>query len=72
MKRAEIRGYVILLGGAGLAATCGFMLGIPEISYYGKYVLPGVYQFLVAGIPIGMLVMVWGLWLAAQSEERAD
>lgn len=63
---------MILLAGAGLAATCGFLQGIPEIGYYGKYVLPGVYQLLVAGIPLGLIVMVWGLWLASRSEESAS
>jgi|GEM_PF-4954787 len=72
MKRAEICGYLILLAGAGLAVTCGFSLGIPEFSFYGKYFFPGAYQSLVVGMALGMLIMVGGLWLAARSEDKSS
>lgn len=72
MSRAEVRGYVIVLLGAKLAILCGFLQGLPEIAYFGKTTLPILYPLLVAGIPIGLLIMLLGLWLAARAEESAS
>lgn len=61
MNSREIFGYVTALKGAGLAKLCGFVQGIPELSFITPYLL--------WGIPVGIVMAVLGLWIAAQSEE---
>jgi len=66
-NRKEVLGYLLAVKGAGLAQVGALLTGITEINRF-HWVNPVLWGLVI----LGLFILAYGLWLAAQNESHTS